>query len=499
MPFFAGFDMATFPGRDCMNWLRAHSNLSWCGYYLAPAPNRSPTGWPGQYQTLQAAGWGVVPIYVGQQDARTGTGTYTPSSILTADQGTTDAKNAVQLAQADGFPGGTYIYLDWEYGGLDANGAIDYIRSWIVGVVGDGTYMPAIYCSHTAAAAVVSILDSIDPTPAAQLWCWKVPTTSDHPYNGDLNAVPTPAPSGSGFAAASAWQRDQNTIVMLPGDAPVHSLKVDFSSSLSPNPAAPLRSMHGLATPRRQNDADRQSISRGTMKTTLWLAGITFLICVAFAIAVPWHWPNSYTRLLAWAAMIGGTSYLTCAILGSDGDGPIAALTDVRNRLSLPNMITLGWFVVLVSAYLSDVLFNLHLWKGGPEPLPINIVVPPAIWVMAGITVAHLVGTNVIINQKIRAAGQSPVRRRTSARDATFSDLVTYDEARAADTLDLTAVQHLLFQLAAIVVYAVALGWQMGKTDPWTSILEFPVIPDGFLALLGVSAAGNLVNRAIPR
>ena len=239
MATFAGFDTEYFPGDALMTWLHANSNLKWCGYYLAPAPNRSPTGWTGRYRSLSAK-WGVVPIYVGQQDPRTATARYVPSSVLTSDQGSLDAKDAGNLALADRFPPGTFIYLDWEYGALDANGAQDYIRSWVAAVMDDGRYMPGIYCSHLVAPNIVPILDLINPAPGVRFWCWKVPTTNAHPFTGDLTAVPAPDPSGCGFAGADSWQRDQNTIVTLGGDAPVRSMQVDFNTSSLANPAAPL-------------------------------------------------------------------------------------------------------------------------------------------------------------------------------------------------------------------------------------------------------------------
>jgi len=236
--FFAGFDTEVFPGLDCMTWLRANSNLRWCGYYLAPAPNRSPTGWPGRYEALKAD-WGVVPIYVGQQDPRTATAHYKPSSLLTAERGAIDAGDAVKLAWQDQFPGGTFVYLDWEYGGLDGAGARDYVKAWAAAVAAEGTFMPGVYCSHNTASGVVKLLNTIDPAPAARLWCWKVPSADNHPYLGDLGAVPAPDPAGCGFAGAIAWQRDQNTTVTLPDGAPAKSLKVDFSTAASADPAAP--------------------------------------------------------------------------------------------------------------------------------------------------------------------------------------------------------------------------------------------------------------------
>jgi hypothetical protein len=235
------------------------------------------------------------------------------------------------------------------------------------------------------------------------------------------------------------------------------------------------------------------------MKISIFTACIIFVGCIAIATAMPWLWPNLYTRLLAWAVLMVGTSLFAYAFLSSAGNRGRAVLVDPNNRLSLPNVVTLCWFVVLVSAYLAAALFNMHFWVGGTDPLPLNITIPAGVWVLAGITVAHLAGTSVIGYQKKLAEAQHPLRKHASASDANFSDLVTYDEADAGDKMDLTSLQQLLFQIAAVVVYAVALGVLMAKTDITKPLLAFPTIPDGFLALLGVSAAGNLVNRAIPR
>lgn len=238
MAFYAGFDTEVFPGAAMMAWLQANSNLKWCGYYLAPAPNRGPTGWPGQYQSL-SSNWGVVPIYVGQQDARTGNAAYKPSSILTSAQGTTDGQNAANLADKDQFPHGSFIYLDWEYGGLDGAGAGSYVSSWVASIIADGRFMPGLYCSHSTAPAIAALLNAMRPIPPARFWCWKVPTTNTHPYSGDIAAVPAPDPAGCGFAHAVSWQRDQNTVVSFPSTSPKNSLEVDFSASSFANPAAP--------------------------------------------------------------------------------------------------------------------------------------------------------------------------------------------------------------------------------------------------------------------
>jgi hypothetical protein len=238
MPFYAGFDTKSYPGIEMLNWLSAASNLKWCGYYLAPAPNRPPSGWVGQYVSLRPQ-WGILPIYVGQQDPRTATGAHVPSSILTSAQGETDGVNAADLAASDLFPRGTFVYLDWEYGGLDNNGS-EYVKAWITAVIHDARTMAGIYCSYVAAPKIAALIDTIDPIPMVRFWCWKVASANAHPFGGNLASTPTIDPSGCGFPGAQSWQREQNAIVTFPEGAPIDSLQLDFSTSSLADPGAPI-------------------------------------------------------------------------------------------------------------------------------------------------------------------------------------------------------------------------------------------------------------------
>ena len=235
MPFYAGFETAKFPGPKMMDWLNQHTNLKWCGYYLAPAPNRTPSGWTGQYGSL-TANWGVVPIYVGQQEVSTGNG----ATTLSGARGGLDATDAVNLATADGFPPQTYIFLDWELGDFNDDGAADYIGAWIAGVASDGRYMPGIYCSHAIAQSLVTnVVDKLNPKPPVRFWCWKVRTNDPHAFAGAIASIPELDPAGCGFASATIWQRENNAVVSLPGGAPAPKLQVDFDTSSMTNPAAP--------------------------------------------------------------------------------------------------------------------------------------------------------------------------------------------------------------------------------------------------------------------
>ena len=105
-----GFDRSQYPGAAKMALLKSSTNLVWCGFYLAPSPSHKDKGWMGQRATLVGQGWGIAPIYVGQQVIPPGS--QRPSTA----QGTTDGKDAADLAAQAGFAGGTCVYLDLENG-----------------------------------------------------------------------------------------------------------------------------------------------------------------------------------------------------------------------------------------------------------------------------------------------------------------------------------------------------------------------------------------------
>jgi hypothetical protein len=110
MPGVAGFDRSGYPGDPVMSWLKAKTNLQWCGYYLAPAPSHPDTTWMTRRAALSAAGWGIAPLYVGQQV--TGPGSHNPSTAT----GTADGAQAAALMSAEGFDAGSCVYLDLENG-----------------------------------------------------------------------------------------------------------------------------------------------------------------------------------------------------------------------------------------------------------------------------------------------------------------------------------------------------------------------------------------------
>ncbi|SRR5579871_1396596 len=215
---YAGFDSLAYPGDAMMQWLKSHTNLSFVGFYLAPAPSQPYVGWMTTRPTLAAQGWGFAPLYVGQQEEG-----QRGSHILTAAQGTIDGHDAAGLMHTAGFPTNSVVYLDCEQGGPASSAVQAYVGAW-VDAVAPSSYKPGIYCSYTTAASLLAI------RPNVCVWVWHITNPAPGP------AFPTPDPGSSGTSKAMVLQYFQNTSVNFPG-APAASLTIDLDSSSVADPS----------------------------------------------------------------------------------------------------------------------------------------------------------------------------------------------------------------------------------------------------------------------
>ena len=223
MSAFAGFDCSGYPGDSAMRYLKDNTNFAWCGFYLGPAPSHHDPGWMGKREFLTGLGWGLAPIYVGQQ-------TIPPGSMNPdAAHGYTDGQNATDLLQQAGFPAGSAVYLDLENGIPFTTAQQAYVAAWVDQVQHDG-FTAGVYCSHGFAIALHQVV------PSALIWAFKVDTVSPHPVPGPL--YPDIHPAGCGYAGAFMWQLGQNCQIAVAGK-PGGRLLVDLDTAISADPSAP--------------------------------------------------------------------------------------------------------------------------------------------------------------------------------------------------------------------------------------------------------------------
>ncbi len=139
---------------------RADSPYEWVGYYLA-APCHRDSSWAGTRPKLERMGWGTAVLYVGQQvfegqpDSAPGDGPILCSrTLLTPQQGRTDARDAIAKAAAEGFPPGTTVFLDIEKVQHVPDSLRAYFRAWQAEVLAEGRYEPGTYVHRENAVAL---------------------------------------------------------------------------------------------------------------------------------------------------------------------------------------------------------------------------------------------------------------------------------------------------------------------------------------------------------
>ncbi|MFN2635413.1 MAG: glycoside hydrolase domain-containing protein [Gemmatimonadaceae bacterium] len=229
-----GFDTSIYPGDAAMAaWLAPNSPYEWVGYYLQ-APCHRDASWMGKRVQLTSMGWGLAVLYVGQQTfdgvalmaeqsrqsllEATGpiparAGIMVPATraeiqaaavtcsrtLLTTEQGSADAVDAVTRTAAEGFPAGTVVFLDIEHMDMIPASMHSYYRAWVQQVLADGRFRPGIYVHKANAQAIYdgvrqAYLDMNAGGSAAFWLAGSGAFTLDVP------------PTQVGFAFANVWQ-----------------------------------------------------------------------------------------------------------------------------------------------------------------------------------------------------------------------------------------------------------------------------------------------------
>lgn len=172
-------------------------------------------------------GWGLAPLYVGQQTVGPG------SHVVTAAQGAVDGLQAANDMNTEGFPPGSWVYLDLENGPPFGNAQREYVAAWIDAVEAGG-YHAGVYCSYLFAADAAKLRQGV------RIWAFRIPTNERRSVGG-LN-FPAPDPTGSSPVAA-IWQRQQNVALLdfggLVVDLDVAAMRDPSASGIEVVAAAP--------------------------------------------------------------------------------------------------------------------------------------------------------------------------------------------------------------------------------------------------------------------
>jgi hypothetical protein len=259
-----------------------------------------------------------------------------------------------------------------------------------------------------------------------------------------------------------------------------------------------------------QGDLVGMQTSFWTYRHSLSLEGIVIVL-----IGMEEFVPASLRLWMWWAIML--LLALFGVIVGNGVTGQwLGLFIDTRNKVSLARFQMVLWTILILAAYLTGVMVNVDLRRTNP----LAIAMPPDLWLLMGISTTSLVGSPLILGVKKARESKEPDKQRALAalerqaidtgKIAIVGQLVinqTPEAARWADMfqgsetgnvgqLDLGKVQMFFFTLILVLAYASALSvlFQQGSGP----VLSLPAIDSSMLALLGISHAGYLVNKALP-
>lgn len=161
-PAHPGFDTWRYPGTETMRSWRESSPYRWVGYYLESPCHRSRS-FMGRRAELEGMGWGIAVLYVGQQTWDGIAALEEPPeeiicsrTLLTAEQGRIDARDAVEKMAGEGFPRGSTIFLNVERMETVTDSMATYYRNWLREVLQDGRYIPGTYAHRHNSEALLA-------------------------------------------------------------------------------------------------------------------------------------------------------------------------------------------------------------------------------------------------------------------------------------------------------------------------------------------------------
>ena len=239
-----------------------------------------------------------------------------------------------------------------------------------------------------------------------------------------------------------------------------------------------------------------------------WLFGALFLATIVVSYYSPFENPR-WNLIAVMVLMLLSLVFLGQYVLGRS----LGILISERNLMSLARLQISIWTVIILSAYLVVALQRVS--NGSLNPLYIRM--DETLWMLLGISTASLVGSPLILNRKeskkpstgelertalklkenvddINKNSDGSLYRNTGMEDARFSDIFEGDEIGNTAHIDIAKVQMFVFTVVIAITY-------IGSLLRWVAVPEewdvFPALSPEVVALLGISHAGYLSNKAV--
>jgi energy-coupling factor transporter transmembrane protein EcfT len=193
---------------------------------------------------------------------------------------------------------------------------------------------------------------------------------------------------------------------------------------------------------------------------------------------------------------------------------PLGILINERNLMSLSRFQMALWTLIALAAYFTYALARIR--AGTPDPL--NVQMDWHLWALMGISTTSLVGSPLILTTKkdkdpdpaalqraarlnaepaaeIDANREGTLYGNASLADACFTDMFQGDEINNTTHIDLAKVQMFYFTIISAVAFFVMVFSTLASPTP--ELGQLPLLPDGLVAVLGISNAGYLTSKTI--
>jgi hypothetical protein len=247
-------------------------------------------------------------------------------------------------------------------------------------------------------------------------------------------------------------------------------------------------------------------VQRGGVSAAAVLALVALMVAAGFL-------PNGWNLVLITLAMV-----LILVVIGlATTHRPLGFLINERNLMSLSRFQMSLWTVVVMAAYFTFALARI---KSGNTGDALAVAIDWHLWALLGISTTSLVGTPLLLNtkkdrqpaptvipktaaltseptQNVAENRQGILYANSSMDDARLTDMFEGDELGNTTHTDLAKVQMFYFTIIAVVAFYVMTFKAVMLNAPLSDPASLPLLPDGLVAVLGISHAGYLTSKGI--
>jgi hypothetical protein len=196
-----GVDAEIYPGDAVIKALVKLARYRWVGYYLYTEKRHTNKSWLGKRKFLVDQKLGIAVVYFGGHSPNKDG--VPPGGLTIAQAGTADAQDAVAKTAAEGFPPGSWVYMDveWREKGVTVEFA-SYVEAWATEMLRIGSYVPAVYCPGQEVArlapGLTNAFQAAGRDDRTRFWI----ATLSRPIDT------TSPPAASGTPEAVIWQQE---------------------------------------------------------------------------------------------------------------------------------------------------------------------------------------------------------------------------------------------------------------------------------------------------